>query len=185
MKITKDSKAEKKDKLDGTMLFLGMDVSKYPIEKFVKKFGKGKVTKFNFETPEVNLKNSSNKYEIRPVPPYRPSSLPQCIIMVDIPLDAIPSYAQKQMLQAINKGATLLIFNGLFTLNKGNFYKTLFEKILPVTVDNPWKNPVATQDAKTSYINNTLALAAKKAGNGRVIVIMNPAGGKELLEKGI
>lgn len=185
MKITQNNKAQKKNDLNGTMLFAGMDVSKYPLEKYAAKFGKGQISKFNFETPAVNLSNSTNKYEISPVPPYRPASLPQCIIMADIPLDAIPAYAQKQMLEAINNGACLLIFNGLFTLNKGNFHKTEFEKILPVTVDDPWKNPVAGKGAKTSYINNTLALAMKNAGKGKVIVIMTPEGGRELLEKGI
>jgi hypothetical protein len=185
MKITQDDKAQKKNDLNGTMLFAGIDVNKYPLEKFATKFGKGQLSKFNFETPAVNLSNSVNKYEISPVPPYRPAALPQCIIMADIPLDAIPAYAQKQILEAVSNGAYLLIFNGLFTLNKGNFHKTEFEKILPVTVNDPWKTPVAGKGAKTSYINNTLVLAAKNAGKGRVIVVMTPEGGRELLEKGI
>ena len=181
MKISENTNTQKKNDLNGTMLFVGMDTDKYQLEKYAAKFGKGQISKFFFTTPTVNLSNSSNKYTINPTPPFRPVSLPRCIIMADIPLDAIPQYAQKQILEAVRQGAYLLIFNGLFTLNKGNFHKTPFEKILPVTVNDPWSKPIAKKGAKTTFINNTLALAA----NGKIIVIMSPEGGNELLEKGI
>ena len=185
MKISQQDNAQKKNDLNGTMLFVGMDMDKYPLEKYAEKFGKGQISKFFFETPSVNLNNSSNKYTISPTPPFKPATMPKCVIMADIPLDAIPPYAQKNLLEAINQGASLLIFNGLFTLNKGNFHKTAFEKILPVTVNDPWKTPAAKKGAKTCYINKTLALAAKNVGKGKVIIIMTPEGGRELLEKGI
>lgn len=185
MKYSVEKKTSNLNDLNGTMLFVGVDMDKYPLDKYAAKFGKGQISKFFFETSAVNLSNSSNKYEIKPVPPFQLANLPQCIIMADMPLDAIPLYARKQLLEAVNKGASLLIFNGLFTLNKGNFHKSEFEKILPVTVNDPWKTPVAKKGAKTSYINNTLALASVNAGKGRVIVVMTPEGGRELLEKGI
>lgn len=181
MKITGNTNTQKKNDLNGTMLFVGMDTDKYQLEKYAAKFGKGQISKFFFTTPAVNLSNSSNKYTINPTPPFRHVSLPSCVIMADIPLDAIPQYAQKQILEAVRQGAYLLIFNGLFTLNKGNFRKTPFEKILPVTVNDPWTKPIAGKGAKTRFINNTLALAA----NGKIIVIMSTEGGNELLEKGI
>ena len=123
---------------------------------------------FFLQTIGAHPGTTFNKYELAPKPPVNVSILPSRIIFADMPLRPIPEYARKNILHAVRNGAKLLILNGYFTLNKGDFSGTEFAKILPLDVTDPWNDVKITGGIRKKF--NTVFAGC---GKGEVGIFLN------------
>ena len=174
MKITliKESDQKKTTSLKGTMLFNGVSAEYWPVKQIAAKFGDPEMTVFNLAHGAHHGSNGPNVYDLQPKPPVRPKALPKCIILADMPLAPVPDYARKMIIESVEAGANLVILNGFFTLNKGRYRGSELEKLLPVTVDDPWGTVQVKAASKTLNENGKPAVAYHQYGKGKVFVTL-------------
>lgn len=119
------------------MVFRGIAFDYYQLDKIVRGLG---VAEFQNYDLAVSLGlQPKNSFHLEKTPPLYPGSMPKYIIFADMPMsNAVPEYVQNMIVDSVTEGSTILILGGLFTLNKGEFSGTPFEKILPVEIGSPW-----------------------------------------------
>lgn len=153
--------------LEGTWIFYGIDYENWRLADLRSKCPQP-AEDFFLMTVGAHPETTLNKYELSPNPPVNVSRLPSRIIFADMPLRPVPEYARKNILHAVRNGAKLLILNGFFTLNKGDFAGTELAKILPLDVTDPWNDAKITGGTKKEF--NTVFAAC---GKGEVSIFLN------------
>jgi len=82
---------------------------------------------------------AKNNFSLDKVPPVTLQTIPEYIIMADMPAgNAIPGRVCRIIADSVKNGSTLIILGGLFTLNKGEFSGTELEQLLPLKIGSPW-----------------------------------------------
>lgn len=174
--------------MSGLIRFHG--VSFYP-ESFVKSFGEKEIINCNMDFHRANFK-VQNRIKMTPVRiPW--TGIPKYMIMENMPASIFTKFDQRSMIHAVKSGSHLIILGGLYTLNKGEFSKSLLKNILPVAVQNVWAvkrfdKPLTTSFGPVFHIhdlkllpgaevlmsaNGTVPLLVrKKIGKGSVIVFL-------------
>ena len=153
--------------LRGTWIFYGIGYENWRLADLRSKCPQP-AENFFLQTIGSHPETTLNKYELHPNPPVNPDVLPSRIIFADMPLRPIPEYARKNILNAVRSGAKLLILNGFFTLNKGDFAGTEFAEILPIDISDPWNDAKITGGVRKDF--NTVFSAY---GKGEVGVFLN------------
>ncbi|NLW87124.1 MAG: hypothetical protein GXY38_09650 [Planctomycetes bacterium] len=126
-------------KIENTaIVFRGIAFGSYQLDRILEELKVSGSTNYDLETYGAAL-SPTNQFRLSKKPHPRPSSLPRYIIMADMPLgEVVPEYVQKVILHSVDRGATLLVLGGLFTLNKGEFQGALLGKAMPVEIGSPW-----------------------------------------------
>ena len=109
-----------------------------------------------------------NNYSLEPQPPVKVKQFPARIVFADMPLRPIPPYARNTITEAVKNGASLLILNGYFTLNKGDFYRSEFSGILPLDLSDPW-GEIKVTGGKRGRCNTVFS----EYGKGNVGIFLN------------
>jgi len=87
------------------------------------------------ETPE-------NMFKLSQLPGSTTMAQAKAIVLVDLPRgpkQVLPDFLLREFGEQINGGAHLIVFGGLFTLDKGEFQNSVMAKILPVEFENQWQ----------------------------------------------
>lgn len=169
----KDFAGGENNPLKGTWIFHGMCSEEWKLED-LKKQCPQPVSVFVLETIGSHPETTLNKYDLQPKPPINPVNLPERIVFADMPLRPIPDYSLNNIESAVKKGAGLIVLNGFFTLNKGDFAGTRLGKMLPVDLRDPWKDPTVIRGAGKKF--NTAFL---RQGKGWTGVFLNRGAGSE------
>ena len=74
--------------------------------------------------------------------------------------------------KAVENGAKLIILDGEFTLQKGEYAGTVLEDILPVSVKDKWGEATPLPDAKIHKHNGKDSIVWKNVGKGTVYVVL-------------
>ena len=169
-------------RLAGTLLYRGIDTDTWPMDKIQQAGGEPCITCHLELANQPHLDNRNASFQLRPQPPPTPATLPKCIILADFPANALPEYAVIQLLEAVESGATLVILNGYFTLDRGGFEYSPLAPLLPVRWNGCWGD-VQPREKATVVAN---CLAWKPYGKGRVIATLprrsSPETAQEILQ---
>ena len=171
--------SQKQRNLAGTLLYRGIGTDTWPLDKLQHAGGEPSFICHVELTHQPHLDNGIIKFRVSPQPPPNPASLPKCIILADVPANALPDYALLQLLESVEAGATLVILNGYFTLDKGNFENSPMFPLLPVRWNGCWGN-VQPKENATVVLNS---LAWHPYGKGRVIATLPRQGSPEIAQE--
>lgn len=153
--------------LKGTWIFYGIGFEDWRIAEIRKKCPEP-IDDFFVQNIGSHPETTLNKYDLQPCPPVNIINLPAKIIFADMPLRPIPEYARRNIVEAVKKGASFLLLNGYFTLNKGDFLNTEIASMLPLDVSDRWNNVKVIGGISKKY-NSVFA----EYGKGTVGVFLN------------
>ena len=157
--------------LKGTMVFRGISDTFWPLRKLVADLGEKDIAEFILQIPPHHVKNDNVHFDLQPKP--SPSKGPaKYIIFADMPSTPIPLYTMKMIRLAVENGAKLIILDGLFTLQKGEYAGTVLEDILPVSAKDKWGSAAPLPDAKIHKHNGRVSIVYKSVGKGMVYVVL-------------
>ncbi|MBQ6471972.1 MAG: hypothetical protein IJJ33_08310 [Victivallales bacterium] len=171
--LPKSTLAERR--LAGTLLYRGVGTDTWPMDRLLQAGGEPCVTCHLELANQPHLDNGNASFQLRPQPSPNPTTLPKCIILADFPANALPDYAVLQLLQAMESGATLVILNGYFTLDRGGFENSPLAPLLPVRWDGCWGDVQPGENATVA----ANCLAWKAYGKGKVIATLPRRGSPE------
>jgi hypothetical protein len=121
-----------------SMVFHGVAADIYQLDKITQALKAEKSESFYLTLVGAAL-YPKNRFHLDRIPNPHPATLPQYIILADMPIGGvIPVVTQKMIVDSVKKGAVLFVFGGLFTLNKGEFQNSLIAKLPPVKMVSPW-----------------------------------------------
>ena len=153
------------------MLFRGVSDNHWPLKELSASFGEKDITEYVLQLPEFHTNNDNVRFNLLPKP--SPSRAPaKYIVLADIPATPIPQYTLKMIRQAVKNGAKLIILDGEFTLQKGEYAGTVLEEILPVSVKDKWGEATPLPDAKIHKHNGKDSIVWKNVGKGTVYVVL-------------
>lgn len=156
--------------LDGTMIFRGVSDTYWPLKELAKSLGEKNVTEFFLQVPEHHLTNDNIRYDLLPKP--TPQNAPaKYIILADMPAAPIPQYTMDMICRSVKDGGKLIVLDGVFTLQKGEYAGTVLEEILPVSVKDRWGDAVPLPEAKIHKHNGRDSIIYKQVGKGMVYVV--------------
>lgn len=157
--------------LKGTMIFRGISDTFWPLKELAASLGEKDITEFIVQLPAHHPGNRNVRFDLQPKP--NPSKAPaKNIVLADIPSTPIPPYTMKMIRLAVENGAKLIILDGLFTLQKGEYAGTVLEDILPVSVKDKWGSAAPLPDAKIHKHNGRVSIVYKSVGKGMVYVVL-------------
>ncbi|MBR2510186.1 MAG: hypothetical protein IKB71_10650 [Lentisphaeria bacterium] len=199
VRLEKFEAAAKKTR-QGAVVLRGVDFDAYDINGILKEFGIKSEPVFcdvAFKTGVI----IKNDFYLTKSPLFA-ASKPELIIMADFPFNGTLTEDDiKELVSEVNNGAKLIVLGGMFTLNRGEFKNSTFNKILPVQIKTPWdiafdrdnfaiqgingaiamyyKCP-AIKGAKVSLkVENSPLLTSVKRGSGAVAVYSGIPGGRQ------
>ena len=157
--------------LKGTMIFRGISDTYWPLKKLADSLGEKEVSEFFLQIPPHHTKNSNIHFGLQPKPnPYRSSA--KYIILADMPATPIPPYTLKMIRHAVEEGGVLIVLDGMFTLQKGEYAGTVLEDILPVSVKDPWGEASPLPGSEIFKHNGRTAVVSRMTGKGKVCVVL-------------
>ena len=160
--------------LKGTMVFRGISDTFWPLRKLVADLGEKEVAEFILQIPPHHVKNDNVHFDLQPKP--SPSRGPaKYIILADMPSTPIPLYTMKMIRTAVENGGKLIILDGMFTLQKGEYAGTVLEEILPVSVRDKWGKAKPLPGVDVFKYNGRDAVISKTVGKGKVCVVLGNA----------
>ena len=157
--------------LKGTMVFRGISDTFWPLRKLIADLGEKEVAEFILQIPPHHVKNDNVHFDLQPKPSPSKGAA-KYIIFADMPLTPIPPYTMKMIRQAVENGAKLIILDGLFTLQKGEYAGTVLEDILPISIKDKWGSAAPLPDAKIHKHNGRVSIVYKPVGKGMVYVVL-------------
>lgn len=106
-----------------------------------------------------------NRYAIDPCPDADLMDEASLIVLADIPLsyDVLPLDVQERMLASVKAGATLIVTDGLFALERCGNYESPVARALPVRLESPWNVVEGAERVEKRY------------GGGRIVVVKGSA----------
>jgi hypothetical protein len=156
------------------MIFRGISDNHWPLKELAASFGEKDITEFYLHIPGAHTNNENIRFDLLPKP--SPSRAPaKYIVLADFPATPIPQYTLKMIRRAVENGAKLIILDGEFTLQKGEYAGTILEEILPVSVKDRWGKAVPLPDAKIHKHNGKDSIVWKNVGKGAVYVVLGNA----------
>ncbi len=156
--------------LSGVMLFQGVCTDEWNAREFVKKLGETKISSYVLQTPGHHTANDNPRFDLQPKPSPN-SALPKYVVLADMPAKPIPGYTLKMIREAVELGGKLIILDGFFTLQKGEFAGTVLEDILPVSVKDPWAETKPLPGVSFIKRDGKNVVFYKKIGKGIVYVV--------------
>jgi len=122
------------------VVFRGVSFQRLRVSEIVKRLGATDLAVF---TMQIGLSLSAeNRFFLDRMPSVLSPERPTLILLADLPLGpnrAVPPFLLEKIRDDVQRGATLLILGGPFTLGKGCFRGTCLEDILPVELGGPWE----------------------------------------------
>lgn len=156
--------------LKGTMIFRGISDTYWPLKELSASLGEKEVSEFTLQIPAHHTNNDNIRFDLQPKP--NPSgTLAKYIILADMPVTPIPQYALDMIRKSIENGGKLIILDGMFTLQKGEYAGTILEDILPVSVKDKWGAAAPLPDAKIHKHNGRISVIYRQAERGMVYVV--------------
>ena len=156
------------------MVFRGISDTFWPLKKLAADLGEKDVTEFVLQIPGYHIRNDNIRFDLQPKP--SPSKKPaKYIILADMPSTPIPHYTMKMIRQAVEDGGKLIILDGFFTLQKGEYAGTVLEEILPVSVKDQWGSAVPLPGVEVFKHNGRDAVVSKAVGKGKIYVVLGNA----------
>ena len=153
------------------MIFRGVSDTHWPLKDLAASFGEKEITEFVLQLPDHHLDNKNTRFDLQPKP--SPSKAPaKYIVLADMPAPPIPQYALKMIRQTVENGGKLIVLDGVFTLQKGEYAGTVLEEILPVSVKDKWGAAVPLPGAKIHKHNGRDSIVYWNAGKGTVYVVL-------------
>jgi uncharacterized membrane protein len=83
-----------------------------------------------------------NQFALNRVPGPERLRQAACIVLVDVPVgpgDWFPPRVLEELREAVQAGAVLTVFGGMFALGKGAYQGTPLEDLLPVRIEGKWR----------------------------------------------
>lgn len=86
------------------------------------------------------------------------------IVLADMPLsqDVLSFDVQKEMLEAVQDGARMILTDGLMSLEKCGEYSSPIARALPVSLESPWKRPSYLKSPVARYGRGSIEVARRK-----------------------
>ena len=102
-----------------------------------------------------------NRYVLDPFPDSDLMDEASLIVLADIPLtnDPLPYETQEKVLQAVREGATLIVTDGIFALEKCGDYASPIAQALPIRLVSPWEKVEGANRVEAEY------------GKGKIVVV--------------
>lgn len=183
----------------GAVVLRGVDFDAYDIDGILKEFGITEKPVFCDVAFKTGLIIKNDFYLTKS--PLFARNKPELIIMADFPFNGTLTEDDiNELVAEVNGGARLIVLGGMFTLNRGEFKNSAFNKILPVKIQTPWniaykKENFAVQGAKGAVaiyyktpavkgakvslkVEKSPLLSSIKCGSGAVAVYSGIPGGR-------
>lgn len=156
--------------MSGTLILRGFSDTHWNLKALSAKLGESKVSEFSISTFGLNPKDEFNNFtmDVKPNPSMGPSKY---IIMADVPYKPLPEYVTEHIIRSVERGGKLIVLGGLFTLQKGEFKGTAFERIFPVSIKDPFKEVTPLPEAKVFRFKGRNAVIYRPYKKGMVYVI--------------
>jgi len=123
----------------GASVYQGIAFQPYRLGEVVQALGVAQSRVFTVTT--LLAETPRNRFGLDRLPSLLSSTRDEWILMADVPLGPggpMPEPIQARVCQDVAAGAHLVIFGGLFTLNKGRFGDTPLAAILPFQLSGAW-----------------------------------------------
>lgn len=181
------------------LLFRGIAFDYYNISGILQSSG---IKLQNIRNYDLTLWRSSytaeNPFKYDKLPGNNSIRHAKTIVMIDAPCGprgALPDFILKDIVQRVEDGARLVIFGGLFTLDKGEFWGTPLAEILPVEIPKTaWQvkgsaepltiEPVDSQFSKIDWSAKPCVYYYHDLTLKKDASVLLRAGGKPLLVSG-
>ena len=174
LKAVPERKKIRHQPLKGTIVFRGISDTFWPLRKLVADLGEKDIAEFVIQIPPHHVKNDNVHFDLQPKP--SPSRGPaKYIILADMPSPPIPLYTMKMIRRAVENGGKLIILDGMFTLQKGEYAGTVLEDIMPVSVRDRWGKAAPLPGVEVFKHNGRDAVISKTVGKGKVYVVLGNA----------
>ena len=76
--------------------------------------------------------------------------------------DVLSFDVQKEMLEAVQDGARMILTDGLMSLEKCGEYSSPIARALPVSLESPWKRPSYLKSPVARYGRGSIEVARRK-----------------------
>lgn len=131
------------EKKDLYLLFQGFSFDYYKIDPALRTAGVATNEIRNYDLDCWRATSyPENTFKYNKLPGSDPLGRANAIVLIDAPREPgniLPEFLLKDIIQSVTNGAKLVIFGGLFTLEKGGYKNSILEKFLPVKLENPWQ----------------------------------------------
>ena len=137
------NKNENQVKREQYVIFNGLSYNRYKIYESLLANGvdKKNIKNFYIENPKPAL-TPANKFFINKMPGTTSMQKAKALIFVDCPFgpaNIIPEFVQKNAVENVKQGMTLIVFGGLFALGKGEYQDSYLSDYLPVELKDVWQ----------------------------------------------
>ena len=125
----------------GLLVFQGMAMTPYRASDAVRVLGAKDARYYTIDFWRA-APYPKNMLKLGKMPSSATVSRARTIVLVDMPCGpgpVMPEFLVRQIAQSVHNGGALVVLGGLFTLGKGQFQGTLFEKMLPVVLGGKWE----------------------------------------------
>ena len=134
-----DGRATKRDRL---VLFQGPSADRYQIANCLQSvFAMDRISTYSVLSRGAAI-FPRNQFALDRVPGPERLRQAACIVLVDMPVgpgDWFPQRVLEELREAVQEGAVLTVFGGMFALGKGAYQGTPLEDLLPVRIEGKWR----------------------------------------------
>ncbi len=124
------------------VLFEGPSADRYRIAHCLQpQFGKDRISTYSVLSRGAAI-FPRNQFALDRVPGPERLRQAACIVLVDAPVgpdDWFPQRVLEELREAVQEGAVLTVFGGMFALGKGAYQGTPLEDLLPVRIEGKWR----------------------------------------------